>query len=84
MHSVDVAEKRLMIVNVDGNLYAAERICTHEETKLDLLTVPIFYALLTQKQFFHPACTLLGIFSCYFRLVARTSLRLGVVSYGST
>jgi 3-phenylpropionate/trans-cinnamate dioxygenase ferredoxin component len=34
MHAVDVGEKRLMIVNVDGELHATERICTHEEADL--------------------------------------------------
>ena len=34
MHPVDVAERRLMIVNVDGKLYATDRICTHEEADL--------------------------------------------------
>jgi nitrite reductase/ring-hydroxylating ferredoxin subunit len=34
MHPVDVAEKRLMIVNVNGQLYATDRICTHEEADL--------------------------------------------------
>jgi len=34
MHPVDVGERRLMIVNVSGGLYAADRICTHEEADL--------------------------------------------------
>jgi nitrite reductase/ring-hydroxylating ferredoxin subunit len=34
MHPVDVGERRLMIVNVDGKLYATDRICTHEEADL--------------------------------------------------
>jgi nitrite reductase/ring-hydroxylating ferredoxin subunit len=34
MHPVDVGEKRLMVVNVDGKLHAVDRICTHEEADL--------------------------------------------------
>lgn len=34
MHAVDVGETRLMIVNVEGTLYAVDRICTHEEADL--------------------------------------------------
>jgi nitrite reductase/ring-hydroxylating ferredoxin subunit len=34
MHAVDVAGRRLMIVNVDGELHALDRICTHEEADL--------------------------------------------------
>ncbi|HXX72545.1 MAG TPA: non-heme iron oxygenase ferredoxin subunit [Candidatus Acidoferrales bacterium] len=34
MHPVDVAGMRLMIVNVNGQLYATDRICTHEEADL--------------------------------------------------
>jgi 3-phenylpropionate/trans-cinnamate dioxygenase ferredoxin subunit len=34
MHSVDVGKSRLMIVNVDGTLFAMDRICTHEEADL--------------------------------------------------
>ena len=34
MHPVDVGEKRLMIVNVNGQFYATDRICTHEEADL--------------------------------------------------
>ena len=34
MHPVNVGEKRLMIVNVDGELHAVDRICTHEEADL--------------------------------------------------
>jgi nitrite reductase/ring-hydroxylating ferredoxin subunit len=31
---VDIGEKNLMIVNVDGKLYALDRICTHETADL--------------------------------------------------
>jgi len=34
MHPVDVGENKLMIVNVDGSLYALNRICTHETADL--------------------------------------------------
>lgn len=34
MHPVDVGERKLMIVNVDGTLYALNRICTHETADL--------------------------------------------------
>ena len=34
MHPVDVGENRLMVVNVDGGLFAVERICTHETADL--------------------------------------------------
>jgi nitrite reductase/ring-hydroxylating ferredoxin subunit len=34
MHSVDVGELKLMIVNVDDKLYAVGRICTHETADL--------------------------------------------------
>jgi nitrite reductase/ring-hydroxylating ferredoxin subunit len=34
MHAVDVGENKLMIVNVDGALYAVNRICTHETADL--------------------------------------------------
>jgi len=34
MHAVDVGGRRLMIVNVGGELYATDRICTHEEADL--------------------------------------------------
>jgi len=34
MHPIDLGEKRLMIVNVNGRLYATDRICTHEEADL--------------------------------------------------
>lgn len=34
MHAVDIGEKRLMIVNVRGQFYATDRICTHEEADL--------------------------------------------------
>lgn len=34
MFPVDIGKSRLMIVNVDGKLYAVDRICTHEEADL--------------------------------------------------
>ncbi len=34
IHSVDLGDKKLMIVNVDGTLYAVSRICTHETADL--------------------------------------------------
>lgn len=34
MHPVDVKGLELMIVNLDGALYAVDRICTHEEADL--------------------------------------------------
>lgn len=34
MYSVDIGDLRLMIVNVGGNLYAVNRICSHEEADL--------------------------------------------------
>ncbi len=34
MRPVDIGEIKLMIVNVDGTLYAVNRICTHEEAEL--------------------------------------------------
>ena len=34
MLPVDVGMTRLMIVNVDGKLFAVDRICTHEEADL--------------------------------------------------
>ena len=34
MFSVDVGEVHMMIVNVDGALYAVDRICTHETADL--------------------------------------------------
>ena len=34
MHPVDVGETHMMIVNVDGSLYAVDRICTHETADL--------------------------------------------------
>jgi len=34
MLPVDVGRTRLMIVNVDGKLFAVDRICTHEEADL--------------------------------------------------
>jgi nitrite reductase/ring-hydroxylating ferredoxin subunit len=34
MHCVDVGVRRIMVVNVGGQLYATDRICTHEEADL--------------------------------------------------
>ena len=34
MHPVDVGETKLMVVNIDGTLYALNRICTHETADL--------------------------------------------------
>jgi nitrite reductase/ring-hydroxylating ferredoxin subunit len=34
MYPADVGDVRLMIVNVDGTLYATDRICTHETADL--------------------------------------------------
>jgi nitrite reductase/ring-hydroxylating ferredoxin subunit len=34
MYPVDVGEWRMMIVNVEGKLYAVDRICTHETADL--------------------------------------------------
>ena len=34
MLPVDVGKARLMVVNVDGRLFAVDRICTHEEADL--------------------------------------------------
>ena len=34
MHPVDIGGKRVMIVNVNGELHAVDRICTHEEADL--------------------------------------------------
>ena len=34
MRGVDVSGKRLMIVNVNGRLYALDRTCTHEDADL--------------------------------------------------
>ena len=34
MYAVDIRGKRLMIVNVNGEFYASDRICTHEEADL--------------------------------------------------
>ncbi len=34
MRPVEVEGKRLMVANVDGTLYALDRICTHEEADL--------------------------------------------------
>lgn len=34
IHPVELGEIKLMIVNVDGILYAVNRICTHEEADL--------------------------------------------------
>ena len=34
MHAVDVGAKKLMIVNVNGDLRALDRTCTHEDADL--------------------------------------------------
>jgi len=34
MRAVDLGDKKLMIVNVDGKLFATDRICTHETADL--------------------------------------------------
>jgi len=34
MFPVDVGEKNLMIVNLDGKIYALDRMCTHETADL--------------------------------------------------
>ncbi len=34
MYPVDVGELRIMIVNLEGKLYAVDRICTHETADL--------------------------------------------------
>jgi nitrite reductase/ring-hydroxylating ferredoxin subunit len=34
MHPVDVGDLKMMIVNVDGELFAVGRICTHETADL--------------------------------------------------
>jgi nitrite reductase/ring-hydroxylating ferredoxin subunit len=34
MHPIDIGERRLMIVNVDGKLHALDRVCTHEDADL--------------------------------------------------
>ena len=34
MRAVDLGDKKLMVVNVDGNLYATDRVCTHETADL--------------------------------------------------
>jgi 3-phenylpropionate/trans-cinnamate dioxygenase ferredoxin subunit len=34
MHAVDVVGIRMMVVNVGGQLYALDRICTHETADL--------------------------------------------------
>jgi len=34
MHPVDAGGKKLMIVNVEGTLYAVDRTCTHEDADL--------------------------------------------------
>ena len=34
MYAVNLGEKKLMIVNVDGELYATDRVCTHETADL--------------------------------------------------
>ncbi len=34
MRAVDLGDKKLMIVNVDGKLFATDRVCTHETADL--------------------------------------------------
>lgn len=34
MYSFDFEDKRLMITNLDGKIFASDRICTHEEADL--------------------------------------------------
>ena len=34
MHAVNLGEKELMIINVDGELHATDRVCTHETADL--------------------------------------------------
>ena len=34
MHPIDVGESRLMVVNVEGDLFAVDRTCTHETADL--------------------------------------------------
>ena len=34
MHAVNIGDKKVMIVNVDGELYATDRVCTHETADL--------------------------------------------------
>lgn len=34
LHPVDMGDHHLMVVNVDGNLFAVDRICTHEYADL--------------------------------------------------
>ena len=34
LFSFDHQEKKILVANLDGNLYATDRICTHEEADL--------------------------------------------------
>jgi nitrite reductase/ring-hydroxylating ferredoxin subunit len=34
MHAVNLGDKKVMIVNVNGELYATDRVCTHETADL--------------------------------------------------
>ena len=34
MRAVDLGDKKIMIVNVDGKLFATDRVCTHETADL--------------------------------------------------
>ena len=34
MHPIEVGGRKLMIVNVEGTMYAVDRICTHEDADL--------------------------------------------------
>ena len=34
MHSIDIDEKKLLITNLGGKIYATDRICTHAEADL--------------------------------------------------
>ena len=34
MYAVELGEKKVMIVNVDGKLYATDNVCTHETADL--------------------------------------------------
>jgi nitrite reductase/ring-hydroxylating ferredoxin subunit len=34
MRAVDLGDKKLMIVNVDGELFVTDRVCTHETADL--------------------------------------------------
>jgi len=34
MKSVDIGDKKIMVVNVDGKFYAVSRVCTHETADL--------------------------------------------------